>query len=101
MDFAGPRPPSRAGNRYILVCVEHLTGWPIVIATKTTTPDVVILLLREEVRRPFGTPSTIVSDNATCFTARAVTDFTRKWETNWKTVLAYVPMSNGRLERMV
>ena len=31
IDFAGPLPTSRTGNKYMLVCVEHLTGWPITI----------------------------------------------------------------------
>lgn len=101
IDFTGSLPPSRNWNRYILVCVEHLNFIRVEIATRTTTADVVISFLIKDVLRPFGPPSTIVSDNSTYFTSRVVTDVMKKWKTDWKTVLAYAPMSNGLEERMV
>ena len=27
VDFAGPLPITRAGNRYVMVCIEHFTKW--------------------------------------------------------------------------
>ena len=27
IDFAGPMPESKRGNKYILVCIEHSTKW--------------------------------------------------------------------------
>ncbi len=32
LDFAGPLPLTAQGNRYLLVGVEHLTGWPVAAA---------------------------------------------------------------------
>ncbi len=32
LDFAGPLPRTARGNRYLLVGVEHLTGWPVAAA---------------------------------------------------------------------
>ena len=49
----------------------------------------------------FGPPGTIVADNATCFTASAVSSFMARHGITWRTVLAYAPMSNCRAERMV
>lgn len=51
--------------------------------------------------QPFGPPNTIISDNASCFSAMVVKKFVKNQGITWKSVLAYVPMSNGRAERMM
>ena len=43
----------------------------------------------------------LISDNATCFTANTLARFCHQHKIQWKPVLAYAPMSNGRAERMV
>lgn len=43
----------------------------------------------------------IISDNATCFNARILEDFMEDHSTEWRTVLAYASMSNGKAEQMV
>ena len=101
IDFAGPFPATSSGNRFVLVAVEHLTGWPIAMATSDSTAQVVLKFVKREIMYSFGPPHTIVSDNATCFTASAVFSFMAQHGITWRTVLAYAPMSNGRAERMV
>lgn len=102
IDFAGPIPSSLDGrDRYILICVEHLTNWPIARITENATAEVVARFVEEEVVSPFGPPKKIISDNAGCFTARLLSNLMGKYGIEWKTVLAYAPMSNGRAERMV
>lgn len=44
----------------------------------------------------FGSPKTIVSDNAGFFTAAALLDCMKMHGIGWSTVLFYAPMSNGR-----
>lgn len=101
VDFAGPLPKSTFAKRYVLVGVEHLTGWPLGRATKSSSAEEVIKFVKEEVLYSFGPRLTIISDNATCFTAKSLVKFTRDNGIEWKKVLAYAPMSNGRAERMV
>lgn len=101
IDFAGPLPLSRSGNKYLLVCSEHLTGWPIVISTVNATASVVIDFVRDHILQPFGLPRNIVLDNTTCFTTSALDAFMTDIGTIWKTVAAYDPMSNGWAKRMV
>ena len=101
VDFAGPLPKTRSGEQYLLVGVEHLTGWPIARKTKDATDDTVNKFVQEEIIHSFGPPGVIISDNALCFTAKSVSSFLSQHGTEWKTVLAYAPMSNGRAERMV
>ena len=92
---------STSGERYVLVGVEHLTSWPLGRATKTSSAEELIKFVKEEVLYSFGPLRTIISDNATCFTAKSLVKFARDNGIEWKRVLAYAPMSNGRAERMV
>lgn len=74
IDFAGPLPAGDAGEKYLLIAVEHLTSCPLAVATFSDTSEVVCDFLREEIIRPFGPPHLIISDNAKAFTAGDVTD---------------------------
>ena len=75
IDFSGPFPGTSSGNRFVVVGVEHLTGWPIAIATGDSTAQVVLNFVKRDIMYCFGPPPTIVSDNATCFTTSAVSNF--------------------------
>ena len=101
IDFAGPLPKTKNGRRYILIAVEHLTGWPLAWATETATSAEVIKFVKEEIIHSVGPPRTIVSDNATCFSAAALKNFMSRQGISWKPVLAYAPLSNVKAERMV
>lgn len=97
--FAGPIVGAQDGKKkYILICVEHLTNWPIAIIADNATSMEVIRYAENQIIAPFGPPKTIVSDNAGCFTSTALKTFMQGWSIDWKTVLAYAPMSNGRVE---
>ena len=84
IDFAGPLPTTPCGNKHLLVCVEHLTGWPIACPIPTATAAEVIAFVEEQVIIPFGRPRVIVSDNVPCFTARSLQTFVRKTIKNGK-----------------
>lgn len=101
IDFAGPLEKTKSGNVYIIIAVEHLTNWPIACATPNSTSEEVLKFVRKEIVNQFGPPRSIISDNGTSFTSGAVQTYARKMGINWKTTLAYAPMSNGRAERMV
>ena len=101
IDFAGPLPKTKNGNQYVLIEVEHLTGWPMACPTRDSTSSAVIEFLQNHLIHAFGPPSSIISDNATCFAADATREFLAHHGIKWRPVLAYAPMSNGRAERMV
>ena len=75
IDFAGPLPRTPSGKRYILIAVEHLTGWPITRAIVTSTPEEVLEFVKEEIIHCFGIPRVVVSDKATSFTASVLDAF--------------------------
>lgn len=74
-DFAEPFPPGADKERYFLIAVEHLTSWPMVRATKTTTADAVAKFVEREMLHPSGLPESIVSDNAVSFTVARLSHF--------------------------
>lgn len=85
----------------ILICVEHLTGWPIARATADQTANSVIQFVEEEIITLFGPPKTIVSENGSGFTAHNFKEFLKRNGIKCCPVVAYAPMSNGKVERMV
>ena len=101
IDFAGPFPAISCRNRFVLVAVEHLTGSPIAIATADSTAQVVLEFVKKEIMYSFGPLWTNVSDNATCFTASAVSSFMAQHGITWRTILSYAPIYSDRAERMV
>ena len=101
IDFAGPFPETQRGYKHLLVCVEHLTGWPIVVPTNVAPAEVVRDFVSTEIIHSFGIPEVVVSDNAQCFTANTMKEFCKHQGISWKTLLSYAPMFIGRAERMV
>ena len=101
IDFAGPYPTTSSGHRYILVAVEHLTGWPIAMTYPNCTSAVVLAFLKNEIMFSFGSPRKIISDITTSFLSTAVEEFSQLHGISWKPVLAYAPQSNRKAERMV
>ena len=101
IDFGGPYQETENGNRFVLIAVEHLTNWPIAVPCKDSTAATVIKVIKEHIILPFCPPTKIISDNATCFSAKSLLKFMDEHGTQWKTVMAYAPVSNGKAERMV
>ena len=101
VEFAGTLLRSGSRKKYVLVAVEHLTCWPPAKPTATSTADEVVKYIEEEIVYSFGSPSMVVSDNATCSTDAALDKLMKKHGIEWKPVLAYAAMLNGRPERMI
>jgi Integrase core domain len=101
VDFAGPLPRTLAGNIYILIGIEHLSGWPLAQAYAASTSEEVINFIRSEIIRPFGIPQKILSDNAQCFVALSLREFAGNLGIKWKYVSPYAAQANGKVERFV
>lgn len=57
--------------------------------------------LKEKVILPFGTPRTVLTDSATCFTARVLQEIMKNHGIKWCRVLAYAPTWNKWVERVI
>lgn len=54
IDFAGQFKQSKAGKMFVLIAVEHLTGWPVASATGDSTAVIDIKLIQQEIIIFFG-----------------------------------------------
>ena len=100
LDFVGPLPMSKAGNKYLLVCTKYYTRWPIVKATKFADSDVVSKFLYEEVFCIFGPPQEILTDGGSHFRNEIVKKFCEIVQTRHKFSSPYHPRTNGLTEKL-
>ena len=103
IDFAGPLPNTRKGNRYFIVGVEHVSKCPVASAIPPSlfNSKGVIGFIKDEIIKLFGSPVHILSDNDLKFDCAAVHDFASKHDIDWKRTVTYDPMGNGIAERMI
>lgn len=101
IDFVGTFSLNDRKKRHILISVEHVKNWPITVVVVTTRASEVIRFMREDIIASYGVPRLVLSDNSTCFTATSPKNLMKDYGAQWKTVLSYSPMRNGKLERMV
>ena len=99
MDVVGPYPPSSDGNRFLLVGIDMFTKNVEVIATPTTSTDVVIRFILNEICYKHGIPKIILTDNGRNFLAEAVSEVYKKLGIIRKTSTPYNPQGNSVVER--
>ena len=65
IDFAGPLPTTTRGNRYVLVCIEHMTKWVELIALPSKSSACVARTFLEQILSRFGVPGVVLTDQGT------------------------------------
>ena len=99
MDLTGPFEVSSEGNRYILLVIDHATGW---IEAKPIPgkgeKNVLDYLDREYIPR-HGIPEVIITDQGGEFNGHALLTYMKKMDIDHHRTAPYSPQSNGRAER--
>lgn len=101
IDAAGPLPATPQGNKYMLVAVEHLSGWPIALAVQRVDAVAVTDFIEQLIVRPYTIPRMMISDNGTPFASSHTQQYAKRRGIDWRFVAAYNPQGNGRAERMI
>lgn len=102
VDSMGPfLVPYRDRPSFLLVCLEHLTYLPKVIATKNATVPTKISFIENKVCHMSVVRRLVVSNNAGCLTARSMVDFMKNSGVQCNPVAFYVLICNGKPELMV
>ena len=99
MDLVGPiSPVTSRGNRFILTCIDMLTGFMIAVPIKDKTANTVCDAYRAHVYCIFGGSARILMDNGTKFKNEQMDELCK--QLNIKRVYSpvYTPEANGRLE---
>ncbi|XP_062413601.1 uncharacterized protein LOC134105111 isoform X1 [Pungitius pungitius] len=88
------------GKRYLLVCVDALTGWPEAWPTKKEDSKSVIKCLINHYIPRHGFPEKVRSDNGTHFKNHDLQEVERMLGLKHAFGTVYHPQSQGKVERM-
>ena len=99
MDLVGPiSPVTSRGNRFILTCIDMLTGFTIAVPIKDKTESTICDVYRAHVYCIFGGSARILTDNGTEFRNEQMDELCRQLNVKRVYSPVYTPEANGRLE---
>jgi transposase InsO family protein len=100
MDWIGPLPETKNGNKWIWTAVEELTRWPVAVAVNEATHEVAGRLIYENIVVNFGIPDEIISDRGRNFLALALSSYLKLLGVKHVKTSAYHPRTNGKVESL-
>ena len=99
MDLVGPiSPVTSRGNRFILTCIDMLTGFMIAVLIKDKMASTVCDAYRANVYCIFGGSARILTDNGTEFKNEQMDELCKQLNIKRLYSPVYTPEANGRLE---
>lgn len=99
IDLLGPFPRSSNDNRWVIVCVDHLTRYAETAAVPSSTAASVATFLLRFVILRHGAPRVIISDRGRQFVADAVEELLRLCNSQFRHSTPHHPQTNGLVER--
>ena len=99
IDYVGPLPRTKQGNRYIVVATEYLTKWAEAAAVPDCTAQTTAQFIFQEVVCRHGTPGEILTDRATSFQNELIAALLHIIGTKHRLSSPYHPQTNGLTER--
>lgn len=100
MDFVGPLPETKEGNRYILVAIDSFTKWPIAKAMPDATSHNVGQFIYENILMNYACPAEIITDRGSQFMAEALEHYLELQNVKHLRSSAYHPRTNGLVENL-
>ena len=99
MDLVGPIfPVTSRGNRFILTCIDMLTGFTIAVPIKDKMAKTVCDAYRAHIHCIFGGSARILTDNGTEFKNEQMDDLCKQLNIQRVYSPVYTPKANGKLE---
>ena len=99
MDLVGPiSPVTSHGNKFILTCIDMLTGFTMAIPIRDKMADTICDAYRSHIYCTFGGSSRILTDNGTEFKNDQFTELCKQLDIKRVYSPVYTPEANGRLE---
>ncbi|CAF1627537.1 unnamed protein product [Rotaria magnacalcarata] len=100
MDFHGPiAPTSKQGNRYIISLTDILSKFVVAKAVRDCSATTAVKFLINDVILKYGTPTCILTDNGTHFTAQIMNNLFQHLGVTHLYSTVYHPQTNGQIER--
>jgi len=98
VDFVGPLPETKRGNKYIIVAMDYLTRWPEARATTAATALEASKFIYEDIICRHGIVDVIHTDQGTHFVNEMMEALEKKFYFKHHKVTAYRPQANGLVE---
>lgn len=100
MDIVGPLPTTTAGNKYILVFVDHLSRYAEAFPLADQKAETVARVFVEGVVLRHGVPEQLLTDQGTNFVSRVMKEVYDLLGIKKLQTTAYHPECNGAVERL-
>ena len=100
LDFAGPFQNAKKGKKYLLVSVDHFSGWPDAKFLHSPTTRKVIEFLKQYFAQ-YGVPKKIRTDPGTVFVSEAFNQFCERFGINHVICPIGDHRGNGKIERLI
>ena len=91
-------PPSRNGQKYIVVVVDYFTKWVEAIPTFNNTTDTAAHFFFNHVISCFGVPLQLISDHGKHFENEIFVELSSRLGFSHEFASPYYPQSNGQVE---
>ena len=98
MDFLGPLPRTRSGNRWILVFGDLFTKWLECQALPDSTAETVARCIMDNIICRYGPPEKFLSDRGSNFLSVMVENLIRMCNSTHVVTTSYHPQTNGFCE---
>jgi len=99
VDYIGPFPKSKSGNKYVLTLVCHSTRYVEAWPTKDQNSSAAIDVLKKRVIYKHGCPRELLVDKGTPFQSSKFKEFCQKFKIRMLSTSAGHPQTNGIVER--
>lgn len=99
MDFVGPLPVSKNGNRYVIVLTDTLSKFTFAKPVRDCTSTTAAKFLVEEVILKYGVPKELITDNGTHFTSSLFETLLQIMGCCHIKITPYHAQANGQCER--
>lgn len=94
IDFVGPLPRSKRGNKWILTVTDCFTKFVRLFPLKNAHANNVVRILEDEIFLLFGVPQIIICDNAKNFTGSLMKNLCTSYEVKLKFTPYYHPQAD-------
>lgn len=100
MDFVGPLPESKSGNKYIVTAIDYATRWVVAKAYPDKSAASVMNFFYNHIVMEYGPPYEIITDRDKSFLEGALPHYERLLRVKHLPTTSYHPRTNGMVERM-
>ena len=98
VDYVGPFNYSPMGNRYLITCIDHCTGWVVTKAVPTKENIHMLRFFELEYIPTYGVPETVIMDNS-FREETTIKPYLEAIDVDVRFIAPHHPQSNSKVER--